>query len=215
MRRRSILLVFLLLVAGAAAFWWFRPGLRRAAYEGVDRETWQQPDRVLRELEIAPGQAIADVGAGSGYFTFRFAGAVGPLGKVYAVDIDPEMTEYIARQAGARGLAHIETVPAAVDDPKIPQPVDLIFVSNTYHHLQNRADYFRRVQRYLRPGGRVAIVEYSGRDNWFARFFGHSTSAETIRSEMRAAGFQLAVQHDFLAQQHFLIFALDEKSDSR
>lgn len=200
----------LVLAAGAAAVWWNRPALRRAAYgQGAGRDAWQQPERVVETLGIKPGQRVADIGAGGGYFTFRFASAIGAEGMVYAVDVDPDMTGHIAEQAAARGIGNVEPILAAPDDPRLPESVDLVFLCNTYHHIQDRTAYFRRVRERLRPGGRLAIVEFRRDGNWFVRIFGHATRAETMRSELEAAGYRLAEQHDFLPQQHFLILAAD------
>ncbi len=208
--KKVLVALAMVLALGAAAVWWNRAELKRLSYgSGAARDEWQQPDRVVQALAIQPGQRVADIGAGGGYFTFRFARAVGAEGKVYAVDVDPDMTGLVERQVATLGLRQVEAILAVADSPRLPEAVDLVFVCNTYHHLSNRADYFRRLREALRPGGRLAIVELSGK-NWFARTFDHSTSAETIRSELEAAGYRLAEQHNFLEQQHFLIFTTAE-----
>jgi arsenite methyltransferase len=178
--------------------------LKRCAYEGFDRDEWQQPARVIADLGLAPGAKVADLGAGGGYFTFPLAEAVGPEGLVYAADIDAGMNAFVLREARERGLANVRTVLAAADDPKLPERVDLFFTSNTYHHLDDRAAYFRRVREtQLAPGGRVAIIEF--RPNVTS----HATERETIESEMAAAGFRLAKSFDYLERQHFLVFVAD------
>jgi predicted methyltransferase len=175
--------------------------IKRCAYEGFARDRWQQPDRVVADLGLAPGARVADLGAGGGYFTFRLAEAVGPAGIVYAVDLDPGMVDYLAREARQRGLANIQAVQAAADDPRLPERVDLVFTSNTYHHLENRAAYFAAVrERDLRPGGRVVIVEYRPSAT------SHSTARETIEQEMATAGFRLAKDFDYLERQYLLVF---------
>jgi predicted methyltransferase len=176
--------------------------VKRYAYEGFDRDEWQQPERVVADLALAPGAKVADLGAGGGYFTFRLARAVGPEGRVYAVDIDEGMNEHVARQAQKEGLANVRTVLAASDDARLPEPVDLFFTSNTYHHLEGRVVYFRGVrERQLAPGGRVAIVEFRpGKTS-------HATARKTIEEEMGAAGFRLVKSFDYLERQHFLVFA--------
>jgi cyclopropane fatty-acyl-phospholipid synthase-like methyltransferase len=175
---------------------------KRWAYEDFgSRDEWQQADRVVAELSLAPGQRVADLGSGGGYFTFRLAEAVGTSGHVYAVDVDQGMLDYLAGEAEERGLASVSVVLAALDDPKIPEPVDLVFVSNTYHHIRERGRYFERIRRsYLRADGRVAIVEYLGEKK-------HATPYETIEREMGQAGFQLVVDNAWLDRQSFLIFA--------
>jgi len=207
MRRRKLLGVALALLAIAAlAGWLNRTALKRWVYEGGGRNAWQQPDEVMRALAIAPGARVADIGSGGGYFTFRFARAVGPSGKVYAVDIDEEMLRQLGERAQRDGLTVVEPILAAPDDPKLPAGgVDMIFVCNTYHHLDNHIDYFRRLRPSLRPGGRIAIVELRG-ESWLGKIFGHTTRKDVMVSEMEAAGYRLEQQFDFLSRQHFLIF---------
>ena len=175
------------------------------AYAADDRDEWQQPERVMQTLAIAPGQSIADLGAGGGYFTFHLADAVGPDGRVYALDVDAGMNERLEGIARERGASNVSVVLADFDDPKIPQPVDLIFTSNTYHHIEDRVAYFERAARYLRPSGRIAILEYKDQ-GLFHRIMGHATKASVIRSELDQAGYTLAAELDFIERQHFLIF---------
>jgi len=177
---------------------------KRCMYEGFGRDAWQQPERVVADLALAPGAKVADLGSGGGYFTFRLARAVGPSGRVYALDVDEGMNEHVADEAAEQDLANVATVLAAADDPRLPEPVDLLFTSNTYHHLENRAAYFRAVrERYLAPSGRIAIVEFRPEK------FSHSTARETIEQEMTAAGFRLVKAFDYLERQHFLVFAAE------
>jgi arsenite methyltransferase len=149
---------------------------------------------------------VADLGSGGGYFTFRLARAVGPSGKVYAVDVDNGLLEYVAKRAQDEGLANVSVIHAKYDDPLLPRDgVDRLFTCNTYHHLENRVVYFRNAQKYTRPGGHVAIIELAGK-GWFDSWFGHWTSSETIRDEMEAAGYKFEQQFDFLPRQ-FLTFS--------
>jgi predicted methyltransferase len=181
--------------------------LKRCAYEPADRDEWQKPAEVIAALGLRPGDRVADLGSGAGYFTFRLADAVGPTGKVYATDIDAGMNEDLARRAREDRRQNVEVVLAARDDPRLPEPVDLIFTSNTYHHLEERPAYFRQARRHLRPGGRVAIVEFRPEGFW-QWIFPHSTAEEAIRAEMERAGYRLVRELDFLERQSFLIFAL-------
>jgi cyclopropane fatty-acyl-phospholipid synthase-like methyltransferase len=179
--------------------------IKRTAYDDFGRrDPWQQPDRVVADLALAPGASVADVGSGGGYFTFRLAQAVGPTGRVYAVDVDEGMNEYVTGQAAEQGLANVTAVLAAEGDPRIPEPVDLVFSSNAYHHMSERVAYFRYLREaYLAAGGRVAIVEFR------PEVTSHATARETIEEEMAAAGYRLAKAHDYLERQHFLIFAAE------
>ncbi|MEE9282385.1 MAG: class I SAM-dependent methyltransferase [Myxococcota bacterium] len=184
--------------------------VKRFGYEGFGRDGWQQPEKVIDSLGIRAGDRIADVGAGGGYFTFRLAEATGPEGRVYAVDVDRDMTEYLRERARDEGAENVEVILAEYHDPLLPEAgVDLVFVCNTYHHIEERSDYFANVQKYLRPGGRVAIVEYVPQ-GWFQRIFPHSTSAEEIRREMEQAGYDLEQEHGFLSRQSFLVFTKRE-----
>lgn len=191
------------ILASAIAGW---VTLKRLAYEGFGRDRWQQPDKVIESLSIADGGRVADLGCGGGYFTFRLARAVGSGGKVYAVDVDADMTEYVSKEAAKRGHRNVETILARYDDPALPiSGVDLIFTANTYHHIEQRAAYFRNAQKYLRAGGRVAIIEFNGK-GWFERLLGHWLKREVIIAEMQEAGYRLAGDFDFLDRQHFLVF---------
>jgi ubiquinone/menaquinone biosynthesis C-methylase UbiE len=187
--------------------------LKRFAYDGFGRrDRWQHSERVIRELGLREGDRVADLGAGGGYFTFRLAEAVGPAGEVYAVDVDQGMIGYLEERAAAEGRTNVKTIVANHDDPLLPpHGVDLIFTSNTYHHLEDRAAYFRRAGRYLRPGGRVAIIDFTGSGSGPAallqRLFGHVASRETIRQEMQEAGYRLEGDHGFLPRQSFLVFS--------
>jgi ubiquinone/menaquinone biosynthesis C-methylase UbiE len=197
-RWRAALFVSLLLLAGCTA-------LKRCAYEGGNRDSWQKPEEVIRALALKPEDRVADVGSGSGYFTFRLAQAVGPTGKVYAVDIDEGLNRDVAARAQREGYGNIEVIRAEPDEPRLPASgVDLIFTSNTYHHLHDRVRYFAALRKHLRPRGRVAIIDFN-REGWI-QSLGHYTPAEDIKREMSEAGYELEREHDFLIKQSFLVF---------
>jgi tRNA A58 N-methylase Trm61 len=162
--------------------------LRRLGYGGFGRDSWQQPDRVVESLALSPGAHVADLGAGGGYFTWRLATAVGGSGRVYAIDVDPDMTSHLAEQSGDKGYPNVQPILAEFDDPLIPEAgVDLIFTCNTYHHLEAREEYFRGAAK-------------------FQRLFPHFTAPEEIRAEMEAAGYQRVAAFDFLGRQSFQVF---------
>ncbi len=193
-------LVIVVLCSGCARF-------KRFGYSGFGRDGWQKPDEVVDSLGVRAGDRIADLGAGGGYFTFRLSEATGPGGKVYAVDVDEEMTEYLEERARSESPENVEVILAEYHDPLLPKGgVDLLFTCNTYHHIQNRAEYFANVLKYLSPNGRVAIIDFRP-EGWIQKIFPHSTSAEEIRSEMREAGYELEREYDFLSRQSFLVFA--------
>jgi ubiquinone/menaquinone biosynthesis C-methylase UbiE len=196
----KIHLLVLFLIAGCAR-------LKQCAYEGFTRDQWQQRGRVIQSLQIRPGDRIADIGSGSGYFVFALAKAVGADGKVYAVDVDAAMNQLVAERAKEEGTANVEVILAKSDDPTLPSTgVDLIFSSNTYHHIDNRISYLANLRKYLRPNGRIAIIEFDRR-GWFQGIWKHYTPSESIKREMEQAGYSLQQEFNFLDRQSFLIFA--------
>jgi arsenite methyltransferase len=199
-RKYFAALLALVVLAGCA-------GAKRFAYEGVGRDEWQKPEEVVRALELKPGDRVADLGAGSGYFTFRLARAVGPAGKVYAVDIDPDMIAYLGERAKAENAPNVEIVTAKPDDPGLaPGSVDLIFTSDAYHHIDNRVAYFANAAKTLRPGGRVAVVDFNG-SGWAIRMSGHYTPEAQVKQEMTEAGYRFVGKPLELEKQYLLIFA--------
>lgn len=195
----KLAVAFTLILAGCAR-------LKQCAYDGLNRDEWQQPQKVIAALKIQPGSMVADLGSGGGYFTFRLADAVGPTGKVYAVDVDPDMIGLVAKAAREKSSNNIEPILAKANDPLLPKSgVDLIFTSNTYHHIDNRVTYFGNLRQSLRPGGRVAILDFDRRA-WIEGLLRHYTPSEFIKREMEQAGFALEQEFDFLDRQAFLIF---------
>ncbi len=170
-------------------------------YQEPDRYTWQYPERVIKALKLEPGMKVADLGSGTGYFTFRLAEAIGSSGKVFAIDIDAEMNASIDKQAVAKQMDNVKTILAVEHDPLIPEKVDLIFSVNAYHHLKDRADYFKNAARYLKPGGRVAIIDF--REGAFRHF----TARSVLLQEFKTAGYALDKSHGFLPRQNFFVFS--------
>jgi arsenite methyltransferase len=178
-----------------------------------ERDQDQKPAQVVDALALTQGMYIADLGAGSGYFTRRFVEAIGDTGKVYVIDIEPEALKYVEER-----LVHMdrsfeaEFILARPDNPKIPvESVDLVFVCNTYHHLEGRPTYFHNLKSSLKPGGRVAIIDFyhderSGELGFPKR---HLVSKENAMEEMAEAGYRLAKEHTFLPKQYFLEFMGD------
>ncbi|MGB4067191.1 MAG: methyltransferase domain-containing protein [Nitrospira sp.] len=170
------------------------------------RDVWQKPQGVVGKLSIAPGSRVADLGSGGGYFTWHLSKAVGSRGTVYAVDIEESAINMIFKEMVARGTPNVRPVRAEPHDPKLPEPVDLVFSCNVYHDMNNRIDYFRSLASSLRPGGRVAILDYHPR-GFLSGMFGHRTAKEEVRREMEAAGYRLLDDYDVVDSQHFQIFA--------
>jgi ubiquinone/menaquinone biosynthesis C-methylase UbiE len=116
---------------------------------------------VVERLGITPGSRVADLGAGGGYFTWHLASAAGPQGRVYAVDIDETGLKIIAKEMQMRHITNVVPVHAEPTDARLPEPVDLVFSCDTYHHMGDRVAYFKSLTRYLKPDGRVAILDFS------------------------------------------------------
>lgn len=170
-------------------------------------------EKILSALHVQPGQTIADIGSGGGFFTILLSAQVGTNGKVYAVDTNKDFLEFITRQVTKQKITNITTVLAT--EHTIPLPahsIDLIFARNVYHHLQNRIVYFSEAKQLLAPKGRVAIVEHlpEGSRLSFHRRCGHNVPKETIIQEMGKAGYRVSASFDFLPTQSFTIFMPSE-----
>lgn len=173
-------------------------------FDDPARDAWQMPDRVIAALDLKPGQSVADIGAGTGYFSVRLAkSAAAP--QVFSVDIEQSMVDYIRHRAHKEDLKNITPVLASAESPNIPEPVDLILIVDTFHHIGQRAAYFRNLRKSLKPGGRLAIVEWlpEGQMGPPAQF---RFSAEQVAKELAAAGWKPAGQHTFLPNQSFTIY---------
>lgn len=176
-----------------------------------ERDVDQKPDEVVSALALKTGMHVADLGAGSGYFTRRFVRAVTERGMVYAVDVEPRALEFIRaslerlQQPYAAQFIHAEA-----DDPKLAvESVDLVFICNTYHHLEDRPMYFRKLQAALKPGGRIAIIDFYHDDRSGELGFSkqHLVPQTTILREMSEAGYSLVKEHEFLPKQFFMEFS--------
>jgi ubiquinone/menaquinone biosynthesis C-methylase UbiE len=180
--------------------------------ERPERDKEQKPDEVIKALSLDQYMTIADLGAGSGYFTRKFVWAVQDKGMVYAVDVEPGMLKYNEEM-----VEHMHTpynakfVLAKPDDPLLPvNSVDLVFLCNTYHHLEKRTDYFARVKTALTKKGRVAIIDFyhDERSGNLGFSKDHLIPRDTVIKEMSDAGYTLSKEHTFLEKQYFLEFAV-------
>ena len=178
--------------------------------DSTERNHDQKPSQVIDALKVKPGMAVADLGSGSGYFTRRFIEAVTETGMVYAIDIEPEMLAYTKESVIHMHTAYTaEFILARPDSPKLPfESIDLLFVCNTIHHLEERSNYFRNLRSSLKPGARIAIIDFypderSG-DLGFPKH--HLVSRDHIIQEMTDAGYKLEREHSFLSKQYFLEF---------
>ena len=182
----------------------FDPKESALRFDDPARDMWQLPDRVISALDLKRGQIVADIGAGTGYFSVRLAKSKASP-KVYAADIEPSMVRYLRERAAKEGLNNVIAVQASADEPNLPEPVDLVLIVDTYHHIGDREAYFRRLAKSIKPGGQVVIIDFKpdspeGPPREF-RF-----PLEQFKSEMGKAGYKLTTQHNFLPRQEFLIF---------
>lgn len=163
-----------------------------------------QVPKVIETLKLSTGQLVADIGAGSGLFARPLAKAVGEKGKVFAVDIEPAMLKHIEKTAQEQQIANLHTVLAAENDPKLPEPVDLIIIVNTLHHIANQDAYLKKLRGYLRPGGRIAVIDFTER--WPAGAQKMKYTQEELAAWMKGAEFTLKEKHDFLDNNFFVIY---------
>jgi cyclopropane fatty-acyl-phospholipid synthase-like methyltransferase len=179
------------------------PARYAKSFDDPARDAWQLPARVIDALQLKSGMKVADIGAGTGYFSMRLARVPGV--SVFAVDIEPKMVEYLQQRAHKEHAMNVTAVLAGASSPNLPEPVDVILVVDTYHHLPNRPAYFRELRKSLKPGGRIAIVDFrkDAPDGPPVHF---RFTPQQIQDKMKQAGYELQSAHDFLPRQHFLIF---------
>ena len=175
--------------------------------ERAEREVEERPQRVIDALEIKPGQTIADLGAGSGYYSFRIAPLVGEQGKVLAIDVEPRMLRIVAERARRAGIENVETVLSTAHDPNLPaNSVDLLFMVDVYHELEFPKEMMLKVRDALKPGGRVALIEYRAEDPKVMIKDVHKMSERQIIRELQAVGFRHLKTVRSLPIQHLVTF---------
>ena len=176
--------------------------------EDPKRDTYQQPHEVLAALAIKPGEVIADIGAGSGYFTFRLAHHVGDKGKVYAIDVSPEMILHLNRRIRELKAINVSSILADPDDPLLPErSVNRFFFSNSWHHIDNQAKYLSLIKKILKPSGEVIMLDFHKKEIPVGPPMQMKIAREDLIKEMESNGFRLAQEHTFLPYQYFLVFA--------
>ena len=178
------------------------------AFDDPARDEWQKPDAVIEKLALSPNAIVADIGAGTGYFSMRFAKAV-PDGKVLASDIEPDMVRYLGERASKESLGNVVPVEGESSDPKLPEPVDVAFMCNTYHHVADRTKYFETVAGYLRKGGVVVIVDFKpdAPDDAPGPPKKHRVAPGQVAEELGAAGYELIeTDAELLPYQYVAIF---------
>jgi SAM-dependent methyltransferase len=177
-------------------------------FEDPARDAWQLPDSVVSVLINREDLTVLDIGSATGYFPMRFARKV-PQGFVFGADIEPSMVFYLNDRARREGLQNLVSILAEPDDPHLPQPVDLVFICNTYHHIDHRTDYFERLKKQLRPQAQIAVVDFRTDSR---RGPPHKLARTAVIREMQAIGYDLASEHTFLPDQYFLLFQLPDSN---
>lgn len=177
-------------------------------WDNPERDKWQKPQEVITALKIKPEDRVADIGAGTGYFTFRIARSY-PKVTIYAADVEPDMIKYLKEKAKQGSFANVVAVEIPAREPLLPEKVNLVIVVNTYHHIDDRIQYFKKLKDSLLPDGRLAIVDFTE-----ASPMGppaeHRISKDKVKAELDEAGYDLSEELDLLPNQHFLIFQLSQ-----
>lgn len=171
-------------------------------YEAKDRDVVKKQDEVVAACGLKPGMIVADVGAGSGLFTRRFAAAVGTCGKVFAVDVDKQCVEHIAQTCRQQKIANVVGVVGKADSTELPaESVDLVFVCDSYHHFDRPAKMLSSIHRALRPGGRLLLIDFTKEGPMKDHV---RADKQTLLNDLAAAGFKLVDALDFLPDQYVL-----------
>lgn len=172
-----------------------------------EREAEEHPDAALDAIGIEKGSAVADIGCGAGYMTWRLAERVGPAGKVYAVDIQSKMLDLLRRNMADRHLANVIPVLGAVDDPKLPpNALDLVLMVDVYHEFSEPQQMLRHIRESLRPNGRVVLLEYRAEDPAVPIRPEHKMTVQQVKAELEPEGLRLDRLSEVLPRQHILIF---------
>ncbi len=213
-RRAAALLACLLLIAPAVAAQHarlFRPE-DLGQLEGPDRELWQRPEQIMDALFIGEGSTVADLGAGGGWFTIRLARRVGPNGKVYAEDIQPQMIHAIDGRVRGEGLHTVETVLGTALDPRLPPgALDAALIVDAYHEIEQPITLLRNVAHALKPTGLIGIVDFTKEGSGPGPALEERVDPERVVRDAEAAGLELRRREGFLRYQYLLIFGLPSR----
>ncbi len=174
--------------------------------ERPERESEEAPSKAIQALKILPGQVVADIGAGSGYYTVRLAQAVGPTGKVYGTDIQPGMLDLLVRNVAKAKLSNVVPMLGTPDDPKLPpDTLDLALMVDVYHELAAPQAFIRKLRASLKPTGRLVLLEFRKEDPRVPIRPEHKMSVAEVRQELEPEGFRLSAVLDDLPWQHILV----------
>jgi ubiquinone/menaquinone biosynthesis C-methylase UbiE len=175
--------------------------------DAPDRDLWQRPDRIMDAMGIADASVVADIGAGSGWFTIRLARRVGPRGLVYAEDVQNEMINAISRRVSREGLSNVRYVLGVGNDPKLPpNAMDAILVVDAYHEVEDRVAMLSSLGRALKPEGRLGVIDFKLDGTGPGPSPEERVSPDVVVKDAEKAGLRLIRQEPFLQYQYFLIF---------
>ena len=178
-----------------------------AALENPRRDAHQKPQQVIEALALKKGEIIADIGAGSGYFTLRLAREVGPTGHVYGVDVSPEMIRHLNGRIRDAGLLNVSSILAPPDDPLLPQSVNRFFIVDVWHHIEDQTGYLSLMKKLLKPGGSVVMIDFHKKELPLGPPVAEKIAREDLITQMQENGFRVVEEHTFLPYQYFLVFA--------
>lgn len=177
-------------------------------FDDPARDAWQKPQEVIQSLKLKPDSVVADIGAGTGYFSVRFARQV-PQGKIYAADTEQDMVKHLTERAKREGLKNMFPLQVKTGSLDLPEPADLIILVDVYHHIESREHYFRELQRALKPGGRLAIIDFR-LESPVGPPRRARIPASQVQTELQRAGYRQTESHEFLPNQYFLVFLPDK-----
>lgn len=177
-------------------------------FDDPQRDAWQKPEEVVRAIALEPGMTVADLGAGTGYFSRYLSQAVGPRGTVLAAEPEAALVAHLRARAEREGTANVVPILASKDNPRLPaRSSDVVLIVDTWHHIDDRIAYARRLKEALKPGGRVAIIDWQKRELPVGPGMAHKLAREQVVEELQAAGYRLVAEPELLPYQYFLIFA--------
>ena len=174
------------------------------SFDDPERDKWQKPHEVIMALALKPGDLVADIGSGTGYFSMRLANFV-PRGRVYGVDLEPEMVRYLAARAQKAGAKNVTAIAGKADRPNLPRKVDVVLMVDVFHHIADRSQYFRNLKASLKPGARVAIIDFNQTSS-MGPPVAERVPVAKVKEELAAAGYAVAAEHAFLPDQYYVVF---------
>ncbi len=178
-------------------------------FEDPKRDAWQKPDYVIHSMNIEPNDKIADIGSATGYFPVRFA-KTAHKGNVFGIDVEKDMVDYLNHRAQQEEIYNLSSILGDFDDPKIPFPMDIIFLCDTYHHIENRIEYFNNIRKDLKPNGELVIVDFRKGELPVGPPDKHKIAPEEVINELKNAGYELKKHLEDLPYQYILIFTLGD-----